>query len=57
VTRPVRNLRFTHSYLAAMADVEAISAETRLIESGMFGAVRAPTIRVRRFTFTGATQE
>ncbi len=56
VTRPVRNLRFTQSYLAAMADVAAISAETKLVESN-WGAMRAPAIRVNAFNFTGATKE
>jgi predicted Zn-dependent protease len=56
VTRPVRNLRFTQSYLAALADVAAISAETKLIEDS-WGVMRAPAIRVNAFNFTGATKE
>jgi predicted Zn-dependent protease len=56
VTRPIRNLRFTQSYLAALADVAAISAEAKLVE-GNWGATRAPAIRVNAFNFTGATKE
>jgi predicted Zn-dependent protease len=56
VTRPVRNLRFTQSYLAAMADVAAISAETKLVDSSL-GVARAPALRVNAFNFTGATRE
>jgi predicted Zn-dependent protease len=56
ITRPVRNLRFTQSYLAAMAGVTAIGAQTRLVDSTA-GAARVPAIRVNAFNFTGATKE
>jgi predicted Zn-dependent protease len=56
VTRPVRNLRFTQSYLAAMAGVTAIGAQTKLVDSTA-GAARVPAIRVNAFNFTGATKE
>ena len=57
ITRPVRNLRFTQSYLKALADVEAISRETRLIDGGGLSSTRAPAIRVRSFNFTGVSKE
>jgi predicted Zn-dependent protease len=56
ITRPVHNLRFTQSYLAALAAVEAIGRETRLVDSD-FGVARVPAVRVACFNFTGATQE
>lgn len=56
ITRPVRNLRFTQSYLAALADVTGIGSETHLVEEN-WGAVRVPAIRVGRFNFTGITRE
>jgi PmbA protein len=57
ITRPVRNLRFTQSYLKALAEVDAISRETRLIDGGGLSSVRAPAIRVRSFNFTGVSKE
>ncbi len=57
VTRPLRNLRFTQSYLKALAEVDAISRETRLIDGGGLSSTRAPAIRVRSFNFTGVSKE
>lgn len=53
---PVKNLRFTHSYVQALADVEAVGKETRLLLSD-FGrlAVRVPALKISRFNFTGST--
>lgn len=56
ITRPVKNLRFTQSYLEAMRDVEAVGSETRLIsEDFLEFAVRAPAVKVKSFRFTGLT--
>lgn len=52
---PVRNLRFTQSYLAALNDVRAVANETRL-ERSLFSANRVPALRLGSFTFTGATE-
>ena len=54
VVGPVRNLRFTMSYLDALANVEAVSAERRCIR-GFMGASVVPAIRLSSFSFTGAT--
>jgi PmbA protein len=53
---PVKNLRFTQSYVSALADVEAVEKENYLIlsEFGRF-AVRVPALKIRNFTFTGKT--
>jgi predicted Zn-dependent protease len=55
VVRPVRNLRFTQSYIDALSQVEAISAATRLIK-GDIGAFRVPAVKISQFNFTGVTE-
>ncbi|CAN5764481.1 TldD/PmbA family protein [soil metagenome] len=55
VRGPVRNLRFTQSYLEALAGVEAVGSERRLLR-GFLGPVLVPAVRISAFTFTGATQ-
>jgi PmbA protein len=55
---PVKNLRFTQSYIKALADVVAISQETRLFRNdfgGFFMAIRTPALKIKRFNFTGTT--
>jgi PmbA protein len=52
---PVRNLRFTQSYLEALAATSAVSRERRTLK-GDFGGVLVPAIRVDSWTFTGATE-
>jgi PmbA protein len=54
IVGPVRNLRFTQSYLEALAAVEAVSAERRLLK-GELGAVLVPALRIGAWRFTGAT--
>ncbi len=51
---PVRNLRYTQSYLDALAAVEAVSAERRLLR-GFLGAALVPAVRIGAWRFTGAT--
>ncbi len=56
ITRPVKNLRFTQSYVEAMRDVVAVGSETRLITEGFLEvAVRAPAVKIKSFRFTGLT--
>jgi PmbA protein len=55
IVGPVRNLRFTQSYLEAMAGTSAVSEERRTLR-GDFGGVVVPAIRVDSWTFTGATE-
>lgn len=55
VVGPVRNLRFTQSYLGALAGVEAVGRERRTLR-GFLGTVVVPAVRVSAFTFTGATE-
>ena len=54
IVGPVRNLRFTMSYLEALANVEAVSRERRCVR-GMMGASVVPALRLSSFAFTGAT--
>lgn len=51
---PVRNLRFTMSYLDALAGVEAVSRERRCLKGFLGGSV-VPAVRLASFSFTGAT--
>ncbi len=55
IVGPVRNLRFTQSYLEALAATSAISRERRTLK-GDFGGVLVPAIRVDSWNFTGATE-
>ena len=54
IVGPVRNLRFTMSYLDALAGVEAVSRERRCLRGFLGGSV-VPSVRLSSFTFTGAT--
>jgi predicted Zn-dependent protease len=56
IAYPVKNLRFTQSYVEAMARLEQVGAQTRLLSSdyGAFSA-RAPALKIGAFNFTGVT--
>jgi PmbA protein len=54
IVGPVRNLRFTQSYLDALAGVEAVASARRLLR-GELGAVLVPAVRIGSWRFTGAT--
>jgi predicted Zn-dependent protease len=57
VTRPVKNLRFTQSYLEALSNVEAIGQATKLMRNILdFGANRVPALKISTFAFTGTTE-
>jgi predicted Zn-dependent protease len=55
IVGPVRNLRFTQSYLDALAGVEAVASERRLLKSGFAGGVLVPALRIGSWRFTGRT--
>ena len=55
IVGPVRNLRYTQSYLDVLAATSAVGSERKLVR-GLLGAAVVPAIRVDAFTFTGATQ-
>ncbi len=56
VTKPLKNFRFTTSYLDALNNVRAISRETKLFYNEWGSASRvAPALVVDGFRFTGVT--
>jgi predicted Zn-dependent protease len=53
---PVKNLRFTQSYVQALAEVEAVGSNSLLQTAEYSGfAVRVPPLKIARFNFTGVT--
>ncbi len=53
---PIKDLRFTQSYVEALANLESVSNETRLLMSEFGGqATRVPGLKISKFTFTGLT--
>jgi predicted Zn-dependent protease len=55
VVAPVRNLRFTQSYLDALAGVSAVASDRRTLK-GFLGGVVVPAVRIDGWTFTGTTE-
>jgi PmbA protein len=55
IVGPVRNLRFTQSYLDALAGVSAVSSSRKTIR-GSLGAAVVPALRIDSWTFTGVTE-
>jgi len=55
IVGPGRNLRFTQSYLDALAGVEAVSAERKVLK-GFLGASVVPAVRIASWSFTGTTE-
>jgi predicted Zn-dependent protease len=55
VVGPVRNLRYTQSYLDALAGVSAVSESRRTLR-GFLGAAVVPALRIDGWTFTGVTE-
>ncbi|HYH91521.1 MAG TPA: metallopeptidase TldD-related protein, partial [Candidatus Saccharimonadales bacterium] len=55
IVAPVRNLRFTQSYLAAMAGTVAVARDRKTLK-GFLGGVVVPALRLDSWTFTGTTE-
>lgn len=56
VSLPVKNLRFTTSYIDALKNTRAVGRETRLVRDEWYGMTfRAPALVVDGFSFTGVT--
>lgn len=55
IVGPVKNLRFTQSYIEALNNVEMIGRDTSLI-STMFPYNRVPALKIARWEFTGVTE-
>jgi predicted Zn-dependent protease len=57
IAYPVKNLRFTQSYLEALNSVEAVGRHTKLLPAAWSVArYRVPGLKLGRFNFTGATE-
>jgi len=54
LTTPVKNLRFTQSYLEALAGVEMVGKDVHCERDG-FSVTLAPALKLSAFNFTGAT--
>jgi predicted Zn-dependent protease len=56
IAYPVKNLRFTQSYANALANVEAVGSDERLLISEFGGfANRVPALKLSEWNFTGST--
>jgi predicted Zn-dependent protease len=55
VVGPVKNLRYTQSYLDALAGTVAVARDRRTLR-GFLGGVVVPAIRIDGWTFTGGTE-
>jgi PmbA protein len=55
VVGPVRNLRYTQSYLEALAGTVAVARERKTLK-GFLGGVVVPAVRIDGWTFTGGTE-
>ena len=55
IVGPVRNLRYTQSYLEAIAGTVAVASERKTLK-GFLGGVVVPAVRIEGWTFTGTTE-
>jgi len=55
IVGPVRNLRYTQSYLGALAGTVAVARERKTLK-GFLGGVVVPAVRIDGWTFTGGTE-
>lgn len=57
VTLPVKNLRFTTSYIDALKNTRVVGRDTKLLRDEWYGMTFCvPTLAVEGFNFTGVTQ-
>jgi PmbA protein len=56
ITQAIKNLRFTQSYVEALAAVEMVGAECRLLRNDYGNiAYAVPALKIKAFNFTGST--
>jgi predicted Zn-dependent protease len=55
IVGPVKNLRYTQSYLGALAGTVAVARERKTLK-GFLGGVVVPAVRIDGWTFTGGTE-
>jgi len=57
IVYPVKNLRFTQSYLDALSSVEMVGRTTKLVRSDFeLNGNHVPALKLREFEFTGVTE-
>lgn len=56
ITRPVKNLRFTQSYVKALQQVLGVGAEPLLVGDSYGSPIRTPALAIQGFTFTGKSE-
>ena len=55
ITSPIKNLRFTQSYVEAMNRVESIG-KTATLHQAIAGVSRVPALKIAKWSFTGASE-
>ncbi|MDA1127992.1 MAG: TldD/PmbA family protein [Chloroflexi bacterium] len=55
ITHPVKDMRFTQSYVEALAGVEYVGSESKLVLNEVGFATRVPALKLSSFNFTGVT--
>ncbi|MBI4317956.1 MAG: TldD/PmbA family protein [Chloroflexi bacterium] len=55
ITRPIKNLRFTQSYLQALSNLQLIGKTTKLQRSWV-GTSSVPALKIGKWTFSSATE-
>ncbi|MBT99599.1 MAG: hypothetical protein CL902_13390 [Dehalococcoidia bacterium] len=55
ITHPVKDLRFTQSYVEALAGVELVGRDSKLVLNEVGFATRVPALKLSSFNFTGVT--
>ena len=55
ITHPVKDLRFTQSYVEALGGVELVGSESKLVLNEVGFATRVPALKLSSFNFTGVT--
>ena len=55
IRHPVKDLRFTQSYVDALNKVEGVGDEAKLVLNEVGFATRVPALKLARFNFTGVT--
>jgi len=53
ITRPVKSLRFTQGYLAALNQLIGVGSRAQLVGDGSTSPMLVPHLAIRGFTFTG----
>ncbi len=55
LSHPVKDLRFTQSYVEALNSVEAVGSDSKLLLNEGAYCTRVPALKLSRFNFTGVT--